>query len=525
MMEDFDPQTAEDSGGWLDLPALGCFLLRRRVRYLACWLLALALAAVAAREAWVCWNEGERADGNWGHFTIDFACQWLPGRMIVEGRGRQLYHEGQQRAVVEAAYPEGDGRPPEKMTTAHKSDSETLLGWFIRSKEEGHEHLGGPLYPPVHGMLFAPLGTMPPRNAYRVLQLFILLLTFLCGWLIERLTDGRLWWPLAVSTLILLPGYNGTLNLGQNSMLSLTLLLAGWWQLKEGHPVRGGILWGFLAFKPVWAAAFLLVPLLARRWSFVVAMGLTGAALSLATLPLVGVQCWLDWLVVGRAASIEYARQEPWIILSRDLEGIPRRWLLEFHEAIATDPQPRALLATALGLGLWGLVVGLTAAVAVGRRRRVRALTGPAAAFLLLGGYFACYHFMYYDVLLVALPLAALFAEPRRFWPLRRVRLLHGLESAELLAALEPAPEGKLPVLAPASVLLLAFKPGWLFNLVPVLLLAGVLLSPPICFSFDPTYHFPPMDTFFLLGLWLWCGVLTLRKGDNFLPAADAAGV
>jgi hypothetical protein len=236
------------------------------------------------------------------------------------------------------------------------------------------------------------------------------------------------------------------------------------------------------------------------------------------------VQTWLDWLVVGRAASFEYARQEPWIILSRDLEGIPRRWMLEFRDAIATDPQPRALLATALGVSLWGLVVGLTAVAAVWRHRRLRSLTGPAAAFVLLGGYFACYHFMYYDVLLAALPLVALFAEPRRFWPLRRARLLHGPESVALLAALEPAPEGKLPALEPASVLLLAFKPGWATNLVPVLLLAGVLLSPPICFWFDPTYHFPPMDTFFLLGLWLWCGVQTLRKTDNLLPAPSRPG-
>src|SRR5207253_2803043 len=76
-----------------------------------------------------------------------------------------------------------------------------------------------------------------------------------------------------------------------------------WGLAVRGRNVAGGMVWGLLAFKPVWAAAFFLVPLLTRRWRFALAMLGTGAALGLATLPFVGLQTWFDWLAVGREAT------------------------------------------------------------------------------------------------------------------------------------------------------------------------------------------------------------------------------
>ena len=115
--------------------------------------------------------------------------------------------------------------------------------------------LGGPLYPPVHGLLFAPLGMLQPRAAYRIMQTLNLVLVFGLGWLAQRLSDGRVWWPVASLLLMMLPGYAGAINLGQNAVLTLVLLALGWWQMTRGRPVIGGILWGFLAFKPVWQLA------------------------------------------------------------------------------------------------------------------------------------------------------------------------------------------------------------------------------------------------------------------------------
>ena len=48
---------------------------------------------------------------------------------------------------------------------------------------------------------------------------------------------GRVRWPVASTLLMVFPGFAGAINLGQNAMLSLTLLLLGWWQLTRGRPV------------------------------------------------------------------------------------------------------------------------------------------------------------------------------------------------------------------------------------------------------------------------------------------------
>ena len=66
-------------------------------------------------------------------------------------------------------------------------------------------------------------------------------------------------------------------------------------------------MWGLLAFKPVWAVAFLLVPLLTRRWRFAAGMVLCGGGLALATLPFTGIQPWLDWLKLGSIGAEGYA--------------------------------------------------------------------------------------------------------------------------------------------------------------------------------------------------------------------------
>src|SRR5207253_4623986 len=82
-----------------------------------------------------------------------------------------------------------------------------------------------------------------------------------------------------------------------------------------------------------------------------------------------------------------------------------------------SDQERRDNVAAAVaGWGLLAGVIGVTAGLAILRRRQVREATGPSAAFLLLGAWLCCFHFMYYDVLLAALPVLLLFAEPARYF-------------------------------------------------------------------------------------------------------------
>jgi hypothetical protein len=178
---------------------------------------------------------------------------------------------------------------------------------------------------------------------------------------------------------------------------------------------------------------------------------------------------------VGDLALVHYDRDEPWIILSRDLVSVPRRWLFQFEHEIATRPE--LPLPRALGLDLWLLVLAVTVFVSVLRYRRPPAVAGPPAAFVLLGAWLSCYHFMYYDVLLAALPVCLLFTDPRRY---------------------------------------LDFRPWrrWAWNAVPAAALVLVIAFPYLCVWLDPSHHYPPMDLFTLLVLWAWCGWTWLRHPE-----------
>jgi hypothetical protein len=426
-----------------------------RTRLFLAWLLALSAAGVALHYAWHVWDDPRRGDGNWGHTVIDFGGQWLLGRMILEGHGPQLYHRDVQLQVLRKALPV-EGQLPEQPD----DDADKLLGQLVAVPPE-ESQIGGPLYPPVQGLLYVPLALLPMQIAYRTMQVVNQILIFILGYVVHLLTGRRIWWPIASFLLMVFPGYAGAVNLGQNSMLSLSLLLFGWLALAQGRPILAGVLWGFLAFKPVWAVSFLLFPLLARRWRMATAMVVTGALLVLATLLWVGVRSWFDWLAVGREATATYEVEYNWIVLSRDLSGLVRRWLLCFPAR--SLPQPYANLATRTGLGLWLTVVGITVLVPLWRRREAQALDGPAPAFVLLGAYFSCFHFIYYDALLAVLPVSLLYA--RKPWP-------------------------------------------WFPTAVLVITIGLVYLT----VWFDPSFHGPPWDTFGLLLVWGWCGIQWVRQ-------------
>jgi hypothetical protein len=463
----------------LDPLRFGRLLLGRRARLAVAWAAALFATGLASVLAWYSCRDDTRADGNWGHVNIDFSGQWVLAALFASGEGGNLYDRPTIKTLLERSYPVESEPPGQK-----KHDPAQILDWLRGDRETA---LCGPLYPPVHGMLYAPLGLLSPQHAYRVVQLINLVLTIFSAWLVERLTRGHVWMPVALVVLFLYPGHAGSFHLGQNPVLSMTILLFGWELLRNGRPCLAGVAWGFLAYKPVWAAAFLLAALLTRRWRFAAAMAATGAALVLATLPFTGLRPWFDWFKIGRIASEEYGEMRNWVFLSRDLIGIPRRWLLTFDEDWVIG-RPYGSLPTVLGVLLWVSVPLATAVLAWFKRREPAPLDGPGAAFVLLGAFFSCYHFMYYDIMLTVLPLALLFVRPR--WYLERMWA----------------------------------RPWW--PPLPLIVLLVLLVAPPVARYFDPTSLYPPYDTFALLALWAWCGWQWVRAEDmsrNRQLAAEAA--
>src|SRR5829696_1767930 len=367
------------------------FLTARRTRLVLSWLVLLGAIGHRGGQAWVNCRVPDRPDGNDGHTSIDYGGQWMMGRLLVLGHGRELYSRTRHLEVARTAYPRDREAP-----NASEHDAERLVGYYPGPDTDP---VGGPLYPPIHAFVMAPLALIPdPYLSYRVAQGVMLLLVLVAGLGVRYATAGRWWWSAAAAYLLLFPGCRGAIDLAQNSTLSLALLVWGWALIVRGRPGCGGMLWGLLAFKPVWAISFLAALLLLRQWRAAAAMAATGAALALLTLPVVGVDAWFDWLRVGQFAADTYQTDRNWIFLSRDLFGIPRRMLLDFREGMAVADRPVAGYA---GWALWLVAAGVTAAVAW-RARRADRWTGPLAGSVLLGAWLCTYRFMYYDALLAA---------------------------------------------------------------------------------------------------------------------------
>lgn len=445
-----------------------------RVRYALAWTAALVGVLICVIGGWVAQRKPLRADGNIGHVSLDFSGQWLMGRMLVSGQGRHLYERNHQRAVLAAAYPREDQNPEQET-----SDVEAIMTALMGEDAPGGDkadapNIGGPLYPPVDGFVYAPLGLLPPRVGYRLAQASAVFFVFVAAGGVCVLARGRLWWPLAAVFIMLFPGFAGTVGLGQNSSLSLAILIWGWLLVARNRPGWGGAVWGLLAYKPVWAAAFFLVPVLTRRWRMALAMLASGAILAALTLPFVGWQSWLHWLHVGREAMQTYNVDQNWVELSRDLLTVSRRWLIDF----TLPPAKRDvhwLAPTLIGGATLLVVLEVTGRVTSSRAERPPPVDGPGAAFVLLGAWLTCFHFMYYDVLLAALPVLLLFTGP------------------------DPSFQSKGGSLG-----------GLSRRMVPILV-GHLIVTQPLWFI--EAWRLPPGETILLLALWLWCGRSWLRQG------------
>jgi arabinofuranan 3-O-arabinosyltransferase len=448
------------------------FVAHKWTRYVASWLLALGMAAHLQHIARHSFDmapglptEKKRCDGNDGHTSIDFGGQWLMGRMLVLGHGRELYNLNRHYEVLQSAYPYEDEAPAGKHDADEllgalmdnedpssrriKSDEESLLQktrktkqtfvaplmagdalqaaaivavcenqfWTPKAREElQRRHVGGPLYPPIHAFVMAPLAlTNDVRSSYQIMQWLVLGAGFLAGLGVNVLTRGRVWWPVAATLIILFPGFKGGHDLAQNSAVTLAIVIWGWALIARDRPAAGGIVWGLLAFKPTWAMAFLLVLLLTRRWRTCTAMIATGVVMALITLPFVGIQSWLDWLAIGKVANFVYEVDANWIPLSRDLFGLPRRLLIDTSNNTQYADRDR-WYAHVVGWALWLFVLEATIKLSQYYRPLFRATSGPAPAFLLIAAWMLCLHFMYYDALVCAAGVLLLLDPPARLF-------------------------------------------------------------------------------------------------------------
>ncbi|MCS6977473.1 MAG: DUF2029 domain-containing protein [Gemmatales bacterium] len=387
------------------------FLFRRRPRNVLAWLLT-GLVGLSYLDA--AWNST-------GHVTCDFASQWLIGRMFFTGRAHELYLVGPEKEVLSQGY--------------HDQDWTKMVRDILRKgrSEIADDEVEGPLYPPTHGLVMMPFSMLEPRAAHAVLTLIYVQLVFLCGFLIRDITQGRIQAGEAALICMVFPNFAGGIVLGQNSSLTLTIATAGWWFWSRGRPWLAGLVWGLLAYKPVFAVALLWVPVMLLSGRFLAGMITSGMGFVAATLPFTGLAAWLRWFEVGRHAAELYERDANWVWMSRDLISLPRRQLWDWdhfwpHVELITAQREfdfdtlqqvqNGPWLTALGLALWlGVIlstIGLVALIHRVDRSRGRfgfqKVFGPRPAFLLFGALLTTYHFMHYDLQPMALPMCLLLA-------------------------------------------------------------------------------------------------------------------
>ena len=358
-------------------------------------------------------------------------------------------------------------------------------------------------------------------------------MVFVAALAVKVLSRGRIWWSVAALVLLLYPGTRSGLDLGQNPTVTLSIALWGWALASRGYNTAGGVVWGLFAFKPVWALAFLIIPILTRRWRFFAAMAATGATLCIATLPFVGLQTWFQWLAVGKEAAALYNVNLNWINLSRDLHGIPRRMLHDFGRPEAERDTP---LTNGLAWALWGTVFATTVVVYL-RHADHRRATGIGAGFLFFGAWLTCYRFMYYDALVSAAGCAVLFAEPARF--LRTHAF--GLSRASQVPLGTDRQLTALPAVSKSlASRLVGYVNSFPLTILVLLLLvenslSGMELEATVGFGYyaqvttgpggetgrrvprlvgDSSYGYP-WETFLILALWAWCGWRLIRGEER----------
>jgi arabinofuranan 3-O-arabinosyltransferase len=521
-------------------------------------------------------EEAQRPDGNNGHAMIDFGGQFIMGRMLVTGHGREVYHRQVQWPVVWQAFPTRDEpissrelafpqalRPEKLQSQQLPHDAESLMSWVMGKDAkqwpeavttatlpmlstnpfmataltyEAQNQLtpelvmklntpaiGGPLYPPVHGLMYAPLAaTNEAALAYKLFQYATLLLTFFAGYGIMKFSDGQIPWSVATLAIFLFPGYRSGIDLGQNQVLTLAILVWGWVAVTQKREFLAGCLWGLLAFKPVWAAAFLMVPLVMGRWRMLFSMCSMGALLIVITLPFVGLQAWFDWLEVGRNASALYDVNENWINLSRDLSGLVRRFAVDFS---LPQEERNSPLLKVLCLALWLGVLGTTCVVYWYTASRKKCL-GRGAGFLMLGAYLCCYRFMYYDAVIAVFPLAVLLSQWRQ--TLGTVHMMSASTTSK------PVFVHVNSILWPLVLLLYLVENYLMTMAIEGSFTVGFFGSPPTNIGGMPgqapkvsinTTIYHAVDTYLLLLIWGVTGVRLLLSGDATQPVESHADV
>jgi alpha-1,2-mannosyltransferase len=192
----------------------------------------------------------------WGcPIGADFSHYWVASSLALEGNPLAVYDFPQLLAAEEKVFGFG------------------YLAW---------------LYPPTFLLMILPLALLP-----YLVSLAVWLATTLAGylWVLHRIAPN----PLVIWLTLAFPGTFINIHYGQNGFFS-AIFLGGGLQLLDHLPIVGGLLLGFLSYKPHLIVLIIIALIAGRHWKALVAMMISVAGLALISVWVFGYQVWLDFI-------------------------------------------------------------------------------------------------------------------------------------------------------------------------------------------------------------------------------------
>jgi alpha-1,2-mannosyltransferase len=188
----------------------------------------------------------------------DFVNPWAASSLALKGRPQDVYVQARQWAAEKAAV---------------HNDQVAYIGWF---------------YPPTYIVVDLPLALITYRWSLLVWLLATLAAYCLVIWSIIPNRDA-LWIALAF------PGTPLNALAGQNGFLITALFGAGLVLLRK-KPIRAGVMFGLLTFKPQIGLLVPLVLIASRRWRAIAAAAFTATIFAAISLMMFGLATWAAFL-------------------------------------------------------------------------------------------------------------------------------------------------------------------------------------------------------------------------------------
>ena len=160
------------------------------------------------------------------------------------------------------------------------------------------------LYPPHFLLVLAPFGLLSFNLAYLVFVLIsFAAMSVAAAGLLYGSWERRLVGPV----LLISPAASITVALGQNTFLTVALLLGGF-GLRSRHPVLAGAMLGVLTYKPQFWPLVTVALVAARDWKTLASAAAAAALLIVVSIIVFGTGPWLDWMRLAIAPPPEFTK-------------------------------------------------------------------------------------------------------------------------------------------------------------------------------------------------------------------------